>query len=288
MIVLDTHALVWWAENQKLSAAAARAIADEQHAGEIAVSSITAWEIARLVQRGRLQLMIDVDDWLDKMGKVPTIASSRWTTALPSLQLRCRATSTPTRPTESSSPPRGASAQRWFRQTRESAPIHTFAPSGKTVQIRAKTPRDQRWIDQVLAREWGGPMILIRERSYDASRLPALIAGDREGLATYALDGERAEIVTLNAFQPCQGIGTALLQALVDELQRLGVRELNVSTTNDNLDALRFYQRRGFRLRAVHAGEVDVERASKPSIPLTGAYGIPIHDAIELTRILEP
>ena len=52
-------------------------------------------------------------------------------------------------------------------------------------------------------------------------------------------------------------------------------------TTNDNLQALRFYQRRGYRLTAVHAGAVDQARPIKPSIPIVGAHGIPIHDEIE-------
>jgi hypothetical protein len=46
---------------------------------------------------------------------------------------------------------------------------------------------------------------------------------------------------------------------------------------------LRFYQRRGFRLAALRPGAVDETRRAKPSLPLTGDYGIPIHDEIDLT-----
>ena len=57
-------------------------------------------------------------------------------------------------------------------------------------------------------------------------------------------------------------------------------------TTNDNLDALRVYQRRGFRLAELRAGAVDAARALKPSIPVTGRYGIPLRDELILVRPL--
>ena len=67
-----------------------------------------------------------------------------------------------------------------------------------------------------------------------------------------------------------------------------GLRRLWVLTTNDNVDALRFYQRRGFRLSALRPGAVDeARRQLKPEIPELGEYGIPIRDEIELEMPLE-
>ena len=57
-------------------------------------------------------------------------------------------------------------------------------------------------------------------------------------------------------------------------------------TSNDNLDALRFYQRRGMRIVAVHRGAVDEAREVRPSIPLVGEHGIEIHDELELEMTL--
>ena len=57
-------------------------------------------------------------------------------------------------------------------------------------------------------------------------------------------------------------------------------------TTNDNLDALRFYQRRSWRLVRIGRGAVDSGRVLKPLIPKLGAYGIDIHDEIELEYAL--
>lgn len=67
MIVLDTHALVWWvAHDDRLSRQAYKAISRELEGsgGEIVVSAITAWEIAMLHQRGRLVLSMDLYTWL--------------------------------------------------------------------------------------------------------------------------------------------------------------------------------------------------------------------------------
>ncbi len=72
MIVLDTHALLWWASGDaKLSAVAQQRIEQElQTDGLIAISSISAWEIAMLVAHGRLTLTMAVDDWLETVARI--------------------------------------------------------------------------------------------------------------------------------------------------------------------------------------------------------------------------
>jgi PIN domain nuclease of toxin-antitoxin system len=66
VIVLDTHALVWWVSgNKQLSTSARQAIAAELADGQqVLVSVISAWEIAMLVEKGRLVLTMGIDDWL--------------------------------------------------------------------------------------------------------------------------------------------------------------------------------------------------------------------------------
>ena len=75
------------------------------------------------------------------------------------------------------------------------------------------------------------------------------------------------EIVTLNAIDRRAGIGTMLIEAAVGKARRFGCREIRLTTTNDNVDALRFYQRRGFRLAELRPGAVDESRQRKPQIP---------------------
>ena len=104
------------------------------------------------------------------------------------------------------------------------------------------------------------------------------------GLLTYQLAGDTLEIVTLNAIERRVGIGTLLIEAAASTARHYRCREIRLTTTNDNVDALRFYQRRGFRLAELRPGAVDRSRQEKPQIPRTGDYGIPLHDEIDLTR----
>ena len=157
------------------------------------------------------------------------------------------------------------------------------------MRIREKEPKDQSWIEQLLDERWGGGgRIVVHGEVFDAKRLPAIVAGEQEGLATYqvrsANDRKLAELITFDALTPQCGVGTALIEGLFSKLRAEGVEVLRVTTTNDNLDALRFYQRRGFRIIAVRPGAVNESRRIKPSISAIGEYGIPIRDEIELER----
>lgn len=157
------------------------------------------------------------------------------------------------------------------------------------MRVRPKTDADNEWVADMLTRQWGSPLIVLGGgRIVNAARLLALIAGAQQGLATYEIapGAASAELVTLNVLETGRGVGTALVEALAAELAGAGVTELCVSMTNDNLDALRFYQRRGFRLVAVHPGDLDAARLIKPSIPAIGHYGIAIRDRLDLVRPL--
>lgn len=157
------------------------------------------------------------------------------------------------------------------------------------MNIRPAEPDDRSWIGEILRTRWGGTNMLVRGRLVQAVNLPALLVereGRRCGLATYTLDGGTCEIITLDALEQRTGVGSALLEAVADEARRQGAGRLTIVTTNDNLDALRFYQRRGFRLAALRPGAIAEHRTLKPSIPATGDYGIPVCDELELERTL--
>jgi GNAT superfamily N-acetyltransferase len=158
------------------------------------------------------------------------------------------------------------------------------------VNIRSRIAADDSWIRDLLRERWGGTVVVAHGQVFEADGLPALVAGDREGVATYQVsaDGREAELVTLDARVPGRGIGTALVAGLARLLQAQGVTTLRLTTTNDNLTALRFYQRRGFRIVAVHVGAVAAARRLKPMIPELGEHGIPIRDEIELELTLGP
>jgi ribosomal protein S18 acetylase RimI-like enzyme len=155
--------------------------------------------------------------------------------------------------------------------------------------VRSLRDDERPWLEQQLIRLWGTSQVVSRGRVQDAARLPAVVceaAGERLGLATYHIRDHECELVTLDSFAEGHGIGSALLSAVAREASREQCRRLWLVTTNDNLRALRFYQRRGLRLAALHAGAVEESRRIKPTIPLVGENGIPIRDELELELVL--
>jgi ribosomal protein S18 acetylase RimI-like enzyme len=153
------------------------------------------------------------------------------------------------------------------------------------MRVRAREQDDWAEVEAFLTRHnsWrvarGG--VLEHVPSY-----PMLLAeedGRLLGLLTYVPAPPRCEVLTLHVEEQWRGLGTALIEAATHRAAEAGCARLWVITTNDNVDALRFYQRRGFRLVALHAGAVDDSRARlKPEIPPLGEYGIPLRDEIEL------
>ncbi len=104
------------------------------------------------------------------------------------------------------------------------------------------------------------------------------------GLLTYATSGPVMEIVTIDALRRGRGVGSSLVDAAVVRARELGCTRIRLTTTNDNLDAMRFYQRRGFKLAALRPDAVRESRRLKPEIPVVGDYGIPITDELDLER----
>ena len=102
------------------------------------------------------------------------------------------------------------------------------------------------------------------------------------GLVTYEVDGESCEVVTIDALREGVGVGTALLEAVEGAARAAGCRRVQLLTTNNNLRALAFYQKRGFRLVGLRPGAIDEARKLKPSIPEIDSAGLPIRDELHL------
>jgi GNAT superfamily N-acetyltransferase len=149
---------------------------------------------------------------------------------------------------------------------------------------------ERAWLSQLWDRQWGGQEMVTRGVLYRLGDLDAIIArrGDMPiGAMTYRFQDYQFEVMSLDAVEPGRGIGSMLLAELEAIAHRVGISRIWLITTNDNVDALRFYQRRGFRLAHLHKGAVDQARILKPSISEVGNYGIPIHDELELEKLLQ-
>jgi GNAT superfamily N-acetyltransferase len=159
----------------------------------------------------------------------------------------------------------------------------------KTFQIRPTAKEDKPWITSVLTGKWGSSRSVSRGHIYQADELPGFVAVQKEkqvGLITYRIDGNECEITTMNSLIERKGIGTALLDAVKNVAVKAGCKRIWLVTTNDNTEALRFWQKRGFNFKAVYPNAVEKSRKLKPEIALFGDHGIPIRDEIELEMML--
>jgi GNAT superfamily N-acetyltransferase len=151
--------------------------------------------------------------------------------------------------------------------------------------IRDFEDRDREWARALLTERWGSARVVSRATLHRADRLPGFVAelgGDRKGLITYRIADDACEIVTLDSVDERRGIGTALLDAVRELVRSRGCRRLWLITTNDNVHAQEFYQKRGFEIVAIHENAVVESRKMKPEIPEKGFDGIPVRDEIEL------
>lgn len=130
---------------------------------------------------------------------------------------------------------------------------------------------------------------MTRGKIHEIKQLPGFIAhnsSDRLGLLTYLISNGDIEIVTLDSLVENIGVGTALISQARSLAEQAACQRIWLITTNDNMPALHFYQKRGFRLVTVHQNALDYSRTLKPEIPLIGLEGIPLRDEIELEIIL--
>jgi GNAT superfamily N-acetyltransferase len=124
---------------------------------------------------------------------------------------------------------------------------------------------------------------------HDGLALPGLVAmheGDHAGVLLHHVEGDELEVVFIASTIRGVGAGAALLESALDLARAGGCARAWVITTNDNQAALRFYQRQGWTLIAVHRDAVTEARELKPEIPVRGRDGITICDELELERRL--
>jgi len=155
------------------------------------------------------------------------------------------------------------------------------------MRISELTDDDRIWVKERTELLFGGDFVVSRDEVHDPHKLPGFIAVEgveRVGLVTYHIDGGDCEIVSIDSLCQFMGVGTLLLEK-VERIARLqGCTRLWCITTNDNLDAQRFFQRRGFTISDVRLGGMTRIRLLKPNVPRTGYYDIPVRDEIEMEK----
>jgi len=155
------------------------------------------------------------------------------------------------------------------------------------IDIRPIRGEDREWLRQFLIEHWGSPQMVYSKGVHQCDELPgyaAFLGEEPVGLITYAIQEGQCEIVSLDSLREERGIGTALVRAVELEAALQGATRVWLITTNDNLHALGFYQKRGYELVAIYRRAVEAARQIKPQIPLVSGDGIPIRDEIELEK----
>jgi len=159
----------------------------------------------------------------------------------------------------------------------------------KPIYIRPIDHGDKAWVASLINEIWGSVQMVVRGSIYHVNELPGFIAileDEPVGLVTYFLENGDCEIISLDSTIEGIGMGSTLIETIKKFAREEECKRLRLITTNDNIKALKFWQKRGFRLKAVYPNAVEKSRKLKPEIPLLGNDDIPMRDEIELEMIL--
>jgi ribosomal protein S18 acetylase RimI-like enzyme len=153
------------------------------------------------------------------------------------------------------------------------------------MNIRRLVPEDLPRLRQFWLEHWGDEIMISRGKTYHPEQLEGFVIEDEDkwvGLLTFMIEDNELEVTSLDSLHEGQGIGTLLLNEAVEQARSSHCKRIYLITTNDNLNALGFYQKRGFKLAALYPGAINESRKIKPSISLIGMNNIPLRDEIEL------
>ena len=144
-------------------------------------------------------------------------------------------------------------------------------------------------INDFIIRQWFTLQMVVHGESIDLGKAEGWYACEDDeiiGLVTYRITGNEMEILSLDSLRENKGTGTALLQQALSDARNSGLVRVSLITTNDNLHALKYYQKRGFDMVRFYHNAVEEARKIKSEIPLIGMDGIPLKHEIELEFIL--
>lgn len=144
--------------------------------------------------------------------------------------------------------------------------------------------RNRAMVNDFLISHWYTTKMILRGKEVDMTVVDGFFMSENSsiiGLITYHIQRNTMEILSLDSLRENQGLGTLLLDTAIKEAQRLKCSKIVLITTNDNINALRFYQKRGFDMVHLYYNSMVVSRRLKPEIPLIGENSIPLKHEIE-------
>ncbi|MCI0763259.1 GNAT family N-acetyltransferase [Bacillus sp. TL12] len=156
------------------------------------------------------------------------------------------------------------------------------------VQMQKITEEMRKTIALFMRENWGSALMVSRGRVHQLDQLPGFIAIEDNriiGIITYEISENDCEIVSLDSFKEKKGIGTKLIECVIDIAKKQCCKKVWLITTNDNTNALRFYQKRGFIMTNLYIDAVKEARRIKKEIPFIGYDNIAISHEIQLEKM---
>jgi GNAT superfamily N-acetyltransferase len=152
------------------------------------------------------------------------------------------------------------------------------------MDIKIISAENRKQVNDFISSHWFSTYLVIRGELFDSTILDGIVIFENAiiiGLVTYRIKDNECEIMSLDSLRENQGIGTTLINKVVEIANKEKCTKIKLITTNDNINALRFYQKRGFDMVRLYHNALDISRKLKPSIPMLGEFDIPIRHEIE-------
>ena len=141
--------------------------------------------------------------------------------------------------------------------------------------------KNRNLVNQFFIDNWFSTDISLRGEIIDCTKVDGFLVQENNtiiGLITYTFFGDICEIVSIDSKRENLGLGSALLKEVEHVAIENNCKKMRLVTTNDNLRALQFYQKRGYCLTKIYPNAMDEVRKQKPDVPLIGENGIPLRD----------
>ena len=155
------------------------------------------------------------------------------------------------------------------------------------MDIRNISPQNRQQINYFISSHWVSTNMVVRGKIVDMTILDGVAIYENEtiiGLVTYKINGNECEIISLDSLKENQGIGTGLVNKVIEIATKVKCTKIKLITTNDNINAIRFYQKRGFDMVRIYYNALVSARKIKPSIPMIGEFNIPLKHEIEFEK----
>ena len=139
-------------------------------------------------------------------------------------------------------------------------------------------------INSFIQEHWYSTEMVLRGQIVDMTTVAGIVAYEDEkiiGLLTYEIKNGECEILSLDSLVQNKGIGSRLIDCVYRVAKKATCSRIKLITTNDNINAIKFYQKRGFDMVRIYRNALDISRKIKPSIPIIGDFGIPLKHEIE-------